>query len=176
MTLVTQSNLSEPQLAQSPVLLPAVQCVQSACTVWLRAIHTILTNAYQYRLIFRVHTNTNQSFNTDQYLWVRDTWYLQQYYKIHTNTSTGTYEFWVPANNKTNQYLHIPKKNLTPIHIWLQDFRNFVQQTCILIFDAEKVNLKPQVSNIQNKKVSANPKVGPKPQNPQKLVFENPKL
>ena len=57
----------------------------------------------------------------------------------------------------------------------MQDFRNFVPQNCILIFDAEKVYLKPQVSNIQNKKVTANPKVGPKPQTPQKLVFEKKK-
>ena len=54
----------------------------------------------------------------------------------------------------------------------MQDFRNFVLQNCILIFDAEQVYLKLQVTNVKNKEVTANPK-------PQALKknwsFENPK-
>ena len=37
----------------------------------------------------------------------------------------------------------------------MQDFRNFVLQNRILIFDAEQVCLKPQVFNFKNKEVTA---------------------
>ena len=54
----------------------------------------------------------------------------------------------------------------------MQDFRNFVLDNCILDFDAEQVYLKPQVTNLKNKKVTANPK----PQTLEKnCLFENPK-
>ena len=41
----------------------------------------------------------------------------------------------------------------------MKDFRNFVLDNCILDFDAEQVYLKPQVTNLKNKKVTANPKL-----------------
>ena len=54
----------------------------------------------------------------------------------------------------------------------MQDFRNFVLHNCILICDAEPVYLKPQVTNVKNKEVIANPK----PQTLKiELFFENPK-
>ena len=39
----------------------------------------------------------------------------------------------------------------------MQDSRNFVLNYCILTFDAEQVYLKPQVTNLKNRKVTANP-------------------
>ena len=39
----------------------------------------------------------------------------------------------------------------------IQEFQNFVLHNCILIFDAEQVYLKPQVTKINNKEVAANP-------------------
>ena len=54
----------------------------------------------------------------------------------------------------------------------MMDFRNFVLDNCILYFDAEQVYLKPQVTNLKNKEVTANPK----PQTLEKdWFFENPK-
>ena len=41
----------------------------------------------------------------------------------------------------------------------MKDFRNFVLNNCILDFDAEQVYWKPQVTNLKNKKVTANPKL-----------------
>ena len=41
----------------------------------------------------------------------------------------------------------------------IKDFRNFVLDNCILDFDAEQVYLKLQVTNLKNKKVTANPKL-----------------
>ena len=38
------------------------------------------------------------------------------------------------------------------------DFRNFVLHNCILNFDAEQVYLKPQVTYVKNKELTANPK------------------
>ena len=55
-----------------------------------------------------------------------------------------------------------------------QDFGNFVLYNCILIFQAEQVYSKPQVTNFKNKEVTANPK----PQTPPKIGFSktsNPK-
>ena len=53
----------------------------------------------------------------------------------------------------------------------MKDFRNFVQDNCILDFDAEQVYLKPQVTNLKNKEVTVNPK----PQTLEKnWFFENP--
>ena len=43
----------------------------------------------------------------------------------------------------------------------MQDFRNFVLPNYILKFDAEPVYLKPQVINVKNKEVTANPKPQP---------------
>ena len=40
----------------------------------------------------------------------------------------------------------------------MHDFRNFVRHNCILIFDAEQVYLKLQITKIKNKVVTANPK------------------
>ena len=40
----------------------------------------------------------------------------------------------------------------------MKDFRNFVLDNCIFDFDAEQVYLEPQVTNLKNKKVTANPK------------------
>ena len=40
----------------------------------------------------------------------------------------------------------------------MQDFWNFVLHSYIPNFDAGQVYLKPRVTNIQNKKVTANPK------------------
>ena len=40
----------------------------------------------------------------------------------------------------------------------MQDFQNFVLPDCIVIFDAEQVYLKLQVTNFKNMKVTANPK------------------
>ena len=60
----------------------------------------------------------------------------------------------------------------------MKDFLNFVLDNCILDFDAEQVYCilklvsKPQVTNLKNKKVTANPK----PQTLEKnCFFENPK-
>ena len=54
----------------------------------------------------------------------------------------------------------------------MKDFRNFVLDNCILDFDAEQVYLEPQVTNLKNKEVTANPK----PQTLKKSwFFENPK-
>ena len=39
----------------------------------------------------------------------------------------------------------------------IQNFRNFDLHTCVLIFDAEQVYLEPQVHNVKNKEVAANP-------------------
>ena len=53
----------------------------------------------------------------------------------------------------------------------MKDFRNFVLDNCILDFDAEQVYLKPQVTNLKNKEVTANPKT----QTLEKIwFFENP--
>ena len=41
----------------------------------------------------------------------------------------------------------------------MKDFRNFVLDNCILVFDAEQVYLKLQVTNLKNKEVTANPKL-----------------
>ena len=62
----------------------------------------------------------------------------------------------------------------------MKDFLNFVLDNCILDFDAEQVYCilklvsKPQVTNLKNKKVTANPK----PQTLEKIAFSktlNPK-
>ena len=54
----------------------------------------------------------------------------------------------------------------------MQDVRNFVWHQCILNFDTKQVYLEPQVPNVKNKEVTANP-------DPQTLgknwSFENPK-
>ena len=39
----------------------------------------------------------------------------------------------------------------------MKDFRDFVLDNCILDFDTEQVYLKPQVTNLKNKEVTANP-------------------
>ena len=53
----------------------------------------------------------------------------------------------------------------------MKDFRNFVLDNCILVFDAEQVYLKLQVINLKNKEVTVNPK----PQNLERnWFFENP--
>ena len=39
----------------------------------------------------------------------------------------------------------------------MQKFPNFVLHNCILIFDAEQVYLKLQVTNVKNQEVTANP-------------------
>ena len=54
----------------------------------------------------------------------------------------------------------------------MKDFRNFVLDNCILDFDTEQVYLKPQVTNLKNKKVTANPKLQTLEKN---WFFENPK-
>ena len=54
----------------------------------------------------------------------------------------------------------------------MKDFRNFVLHNCILDFDAEQVYLKTQVTNLKNKKVTANPKLQTLEKN---WVFKNPK-
>ena len=40
----------------------------------------------------------------------------------------------------------------------IKDFRNFVLHNCVLVFDAEQVYLKLQVTNLTNKEVTVNPK------------------
>ena len=40
----------------------------------------------------------------------------------------------------------------------MKEFRNFSLHDCILDFDAEQVYLKLQVTNVKNKKVTADPK------------------
>ena len=52
----------------------------------------------------------------------------------------------------------------------MKDFRNFVSDNCILVFDTEQVYLKLQITNLKNKKVTANPK----PQTLEKLFFRKP--
>ena len=52
----------------------------------------------------------------------------------------------------------------------MKDFQNFNQDNCILDFDAEKVNLKLQVTNLKGKEVTVNPK----PQTLGKKVFRKP--
>ena len=55
----------------------------------------------------------------------------------------------------------------------MKDFRNFILHNCILVFDAEQVYLKLQVTNLKNKEVTV---VDPKPRTLKKnWVFENPK-
>ena len=54
----------------------------------------------------------------------------------------------------------------------MQDFRNFDQHNCILIFDAEQVYLQPQVIRLKNKEVAANPKPRTLEKN---RFFKNPK-
>ena len=50
-------------------------------------------------------------------------------------------------------------KNLIQLKVnKMQDFRNFILHSCILIFDAEQVYLKHQVRIFWNKEVTANPK------------------
>ena len=49
-----------------------------------------------------------------------------------------------------------------------------MKRKCILVFDAKQVHLKPQVTEFMNKAVTANSKVGPKPQT--QWIFKNPKL
>ena len=49
----------------------------------------------------------------------------------------------------------------------MKDFWNFVLQNCILIVDAEQGYLKPQVTNVKNREVTANPK----PQTLKQIVF-----
>ena len=49
----------------------------------------------------------------------------------------------------------------------MQDFRNFVLHSCIPIFDAEQVYLKPEITNFKNKEATANPK----PKTYKKLFF-----
>ena len=61
-----------------------------------------------------------------------------------------------------------PRKHL--IHflvLKMKDFRNFVLHNCILVFDAEQVNLKLQVTNLKNNEVTVNPK----PQTLEKIGF-----
>ena len=53
----------------------------------------------------------------------------------------------------------------------MKDFRNFLDFD-VLDFDAEQVYLKPQVANLKNKKVTANPKLQTLEKN---WFFENPK-
>ena len=53
----------------------------------------------------------------------------------------------------------------------MNDFWNIVPHKWFLDFDAEQVYLKPQVTNLKNKEVTANPK----PQTLEKnWFFENP--
>ena len=53
----------------------------------------------------------------------------------------------------------------------MMDFRNFVLDNCILVFDNEQVYLKLQATNLENKEVTVNPK----PQTLEKSwFFENP--
>ena len=53
----------------------------------------------------------------------------------------------------------------------MKDFRNFVLHNCILVFDAEQVYLKLQVTNLKNKDT-----VNPKPHTLERnWFFENPK-
>ena len=52
----------------------------------------------------------------------------------------------------------------------IHKFRNYVVDNCILIFDAEQVYLKLQVTKFTNKEVTAKPK----PQTLEKLVFLKP--
>ena len=40
----------------------------------------------------------------------------------------------------------------------IKDFRNFILHNCILVFDAEQVYLKLQVTNLKNKEVTVNHK------------------
>ena len=49
----------------------------------------------------------------------------------------------------------------------MKDFRNFVLDNCILVFDAEQVYLKLQATNLKNKEVTVNPK----PQTLEKIGF-----
>ena len=53
----------------------------------------------------------------------------------------------------------------------MKDFRKFVLHNCILVFDAEQVYLKLQVTNLKNKKVTVNPKT---PTLEKNWFFENP--
>ena len=50
----------------------------------------------------------------------------------------------------------------------MKDLRDFVLDNCILYFHAEQVYLKPHVTNLKNKEVTANPK--PQLANPRKQI------
>ena len=53
----------------------------------------------------------------------------------------------------------------------MKNFQNFVLQNCILVFDSEQVYLKLQVTSVENKEVTVNPK----PQTLEKTwFFQNP--
>ena len=61
-----------------------------------------------------------------------------------------------------------PEKHLIHILVLkMKDFWNFVLNNRILIFEAEQVCLKLQVTNLKDKKVTVNPK----PQTPEKIGF-----
>ena len=55
----------------------------------------------------------------------------------------------------------------------MKDFRNFVLDNCILVFDAEQVYLKLQATSLKNKEVTV--PYNPKPRTLEKnWFFENP--
>ena len=53
----------------------------------------------------------------------------------------------------------------------MKDFRNFVLDCCILVFEAEQVYLKLQATNLKDKEVTVNPKTQTLEK---KLVFRKP--
>ena len=54
----------------------------------------------------------------------------------------------------------------------MKDFRKFVLDNCILVFDAEQVYLKLQATNLKNKEVTVHPKPEALEKN---WFFQNPK-
>ena len=56
----------------------------------------------------------------------------------------------------------------------MQDFLNFIQHNCILIFDTEQVYKKLQITNFKKKEVTAKPKSQSCPNPRKKLVFPIP--
>ena len=52
-----------------------------------------------------------------------------------------------------------PGKHLIHFLVFkMEDFRNFIQNNCILVFDAEQVYFKLQTTNLKNKEITVNPK------------------
>ena len=74
----------------------------------------------------------------------------------YQETSLQTEFIWIFLSIWSNFFPG--KYSIQFLVIKMQIFRKSVLPNCIAIFDAEQVYLKPQVTNVKNKEVTANPK------------------